>query len=357
MACRKENSSPTQPRTSLIYLPNDVLSDLIVLLDPIAAIALSQTSRDLRAFVAPTRQHFLQRLLALELLPEHNGGGLVPLLAPRRYKIDPSWDDADAWASMRYACAGCMKLLSHSRFDNHSILSLAMRKPPPGSDQANALIEWQPPDRRASFIADPKAHWSHIHAIRAHAKQQEKRWRCQYAEAPVWPEDLISAAESHVSGIHRDRRLCIECRFHRGDWRRTNALSKLVPVQGFPIIRSRQLPFATVLDRFFPGFFEPLPIALRPRLTLVYRMNATVRFFALYASRCPGCSKWYEISGFRGGDESNLLDIITGEPLKMRTSEPLLCNRCYCQRHGRAQLERALINAVHATAEFDRSQA
>ncbi|KAK1835315.1 hypothetical protein QBC39DRAFT_430916 [Podospora conica] len=65
----------------LLSMPFEVLCAIVLLLDPISLIAASQTSRALRTFINPTRHDFIQRLLALKLLPE--SGGIVPLLRRR----------------------------------------------------------------------------------------------------------------------------------------------------------------------------------------------------------------------------------------------------------------------------------
>ena len=59
--------------TSLEQLPIEHLGHIVRLLDPIELISISQTSSRMRTFVKPSRAHFVERLLARELLPELGG--------------------------------------------------------------------------------------------------------------------------------------------------------------------------------------------------------------------------------------------------------------------------------------------
>jgi hypothetical protein len=74
-------------------MPVEVLCAIFVLLDPISIIATSQTSRALRAIIDPTRHECIQRLLALELLPEY--GGIAPSFRFRDSSIVPPTDNPD----------------------------------------------------------------------------------------------------------------------------------------------------------------------------------------------------------------------------------------------------------------------
>ncbi|KAK3952972.1 hypothetical protein QBC32DRAFT_184242, partial [Pseudoneurospora amorphoporcata] len=120
-------------------VPLDILLVILGYVDPISLINLAQTCQVLRATIRPTRANLLQRLLALELIPEY--GGIVPLIRSRTIQVSPPMSSKD-WQSNKYACGGCLKLLPHTRFDNHNILRLDLRKPPSGSKEANRLADW-----------------------------------------------------------------------------------------------------------------------------------------------------------------------------------------------------------------------
>jgi len=122
-------------------MPVEVLYAIFVLLDHISIIAASQTSRALRTIIDPTRHDFVQRLLALELLPEY--GGIAPRFRSRNSSVIPPTDNLK-WRRIKYAYSLCLQLRSHMYFDNHSVLRLQLRKQPPGSREATKFTTWEP---------------------------------------------------------------------------------------------------------------------------------------------------------------------------------------------------------------------
>ncbi|KAJ6526756.1 hypothetical protein B0H19DRAFT_1196927 [Mycena capillaripes] len=126
---------------SLLSLPIELLCAIVRLLDPIGLISLSQSSRIFRALIQPSKEDFVQRLLALELDPHL--GGIVRFRSSDN-NLTPPWDDAEAWKAIRFACVGCMKLLPHTRFSNQNLLQLRRRKPPSGSREADRITDWEP---------------------------------------------------------------------------------------------------------------------------------------------------------------------------------------------------------------------
>ena len=110
---------PLSSSTTIIpaSLPPEILYIIFPLLDPIALISLSQSSRCSRRLIDPQRCHFVRRLLIL----------------------DPLFEDAAARSSIRHACSGCMRIRGYLHFGNRSILGLFLQKPPPGSRAASQL--------------------------------------------------------------------------------------------------------------------------------------------------------------------------------------------------------------------------
>uniref|UniRef100_A0A0B7KK73 F-box domain-containing protein n=1 Tax=Bionectria ochroleuca TaxID=29856 RepID=A0A0B7KK73_BIOOC len=111
----------TQP-ASLQSLSVELQRFIIRLLDPIGLFSLSQASRYFRRTINPTRAEQIERFLALECLPEY-GGDRPAILPLDRDQIvaGPDWN-TDSWQQSRWACAFCLRLLSHTHFDNHFLL-------------------------------------------------------------------------------------------------------------------------------------------------------------------------------------------------------------------------------------------
>lgn len=70
-----------------------------------------------------------------------------------------------------------------------------------------------------------------------------------------------------------------------------------------PIVTSRRIEAANVLDRFLPGIsdlFKTRPPFDAPIFT-IYRQPARYRLWTLYMIRCPGCAQWKESRKFMFG--------------------------------------------------------
>ncbi|KAK3998216.1 hypothetical protein QBC44DRAFT_386574 [Cladorrhinum sp. PSN332] len=183
----------------LCLLPPELLCLIIWHLDPIALIALSQTSKASRAIIKPTSHDFKKRLLALELLP--NFCGLAPVHSPRG--IYPSvLIELEEWRKLRHACCGCIKLPPHYMFDQRAMRKVTFRKPSPGSVEANRMLrtDWEP--------LSHAARWRRIHD-RGRAERintEVERMQCATAEEE----------ERYMSGTSRQKRRCNECKFKQG---------------------------------------------------------------------------------------------------------------------------------------------
>jgi hypothetical protein len=367
-------------KSPLFSMPVEVLCAIVVLLDPISLIAASQTSRALRTFIEPTRHDFIQRLLALELLPE--SGGIVPLLRARDSAITPPMGSPE-WRRNKYACSLCLKLRSHTWFDNHSILRLRLRKPPPGSPEATKLTTWEPFD-----VRDPATRWKRAQRRAAEEKERLVSERATYhryctgADFPTstlvkynpfrinWNFDFGPAdkhaedVEKALCGTERDKRACNHCRHQRGDWSHPGlALGR----PDAPIVKSRQVPFPHLFERHFPGFLDflyklnPDP-ALSPPKTHArhfknYNLNHRHDMWTQYTAYCGSCLQWQEVAGF--GYYTYYMKEVPMVPLDRPKHQPPIpwptsCNQCSQKEDPSAFTQRASGAAIQvANAALD----
>ncbi|KAK8064999.1 hypothetical protein PG997_011746 [Apiospora hydei] len=361
-------------------LPVELWCSIFRLLDPVGLIAASQACPEFRRIIKPGRVHCVERLLALECQAEH--GGPVPIFRPRDYELEPAWEDA-AWTRMRWACAGCMRLLPDAAFDNHSLLRLGYRKPAPGTPGSRAVTSWDP-----SANGLPHRQWRGENRDKTRAR--EKQVRKQYGIAHTWnwgiPKDsqdplqrlmsfqdaglaefrhcgleyfqcmdieeerdmfdrAATAIEAERMGHRRHLRRCNECRWRRGEmkvhrlptgdvgWRHSGPN---VGTADVPIVRSRQVLLPSALDRWFPGWSSVF-------------LNGP---WTLYMVRCPDCARWQELRAFRCGDvfhkwqptatREAAFENWDGERITDKYIDGLTCNACFRAKHGDERLAREL---------------
>ncbi|KAJ6553209.1 hypothetical protein B0H19DRAFT_1155952 [Mycena capillaripes] len=232
-----------------------------------------------------------------------------------------------------------MSLLPHTRFSNQNLLRLRMRKPPPGSCEAErALItEWAP-----LAGADAKT--------RGLRMQERTRRQKEAEDSALRLErggERDARVEAVLAGTHRARRRCNECRFRRGDFvgytpdNRASQGNRAVP-----LVRSRQCEFAPVsmVGRYFPGLRPALPLEDAPTL-LKYRMDARTEFHQLWQVRCPTCAVWQELGAFR-----------TWGAYPASTPD-MHCNRCFAAMHGHVRLGEELRVWLGAMLDIEARQA
>jgi len=304
-AVDKMATATPKPMT-LEQLPVDVMFVLISHLDPVSLISISQTSQSFRDLINPQRYHFVQRLLALELDPQI--GGITPRFRDGDdQKLTPPAHD-EAWNDNLYACSNCLKLRLHTLFDNNAILRLRFRKPPRGSHEWNRMqrTEWAPLrgglnyKHRAMLFQEDKEKREAIRARYSQASAEYLQAQNQAGFDRVdrgHVDELADEVESYLVGTERHKRLCLDCRFARGDFNRPTKRGLGTPEQ--PIVRSRLLRIPTDgFSRLFPGLLPPLdkwPIVFR-----VYHMNRRSKVIPMYAARCRGCHIWQDFyCGFR----------------------------------------------------------
>jgi hypothetical protein len=322
-------------------LPTEILCAIIRLVDPIALISLSQSSRALRAFIQPSGDDFVQRILVLELDPTL--GGIVRFRS-RDNNLTPPWDDAEAWKTIRFACVGCMKLLPHTRFSNQNLLQLRRRKPPPGSREATRITDWEP-------LAGGDAKARGLRLQERTQREKEDRAAVRIDLEHTSEGEVDARAEVLLGGMHRTRRRCNECRFRRGEFARHTRAN--VGTAAVPVLKSRRLGFTCALDRYFPGLLPEVPLEMAPVLSRVYNDDVRTELFTLYHVRCPGCAVWQELGAFRVGlPYAHATPLLMLEERRRHLQQAeglfttLLCNRCMFTRHGRARLAEELAGFV-----------
>ncbi|KAL2152824.1 hypothetical protein VTH82DRAFT_3979 [Thermothelomyces myriococcoides] len=321
-----------------VDIPVEVVELIVKQLDPITLISLSQTSRWWRAFINPTRHDFEQRLLALELTPEHSG--LVPVFDEISQKLSPPWE-SDEWRTARYACCGCMKLLSHMMFDNVAILRRPYRKPSPGSVEAQkmAVTDWE--------RLEPAARWRRIRERAAHEEEERERWRKvvrrrHERQAPnhhhhpfaLLPRSLDldsdEKAMRHLVGTARHKRRCVECLYQSGATPyRGSLVYDYIRRTSVPAFRSRHLRFRLSIERMYPGLVRP-PWPL-PREWRALRRAVHGTYYALSVIRCPSCQTWQEYAAFRQVLRRHHMSWFNEECL-------ILCDRCHLETYGNPDL-------------------
>jgi hypothetical protein len=370
-------------------LPEELLVAIFRLLDPIGLISIHQTSTRFRAIIQPDRALFLERLLELECKKEI--GGVTPIFHARTTSIEPDFRSKE-WLSMHWACSICLRLLPHIAFDNHSILRLRYRKPLPGSPAAasSSVTSWEPVGRQRfkPRQSDDAAQDKQVrHRYDLAVKQRQPRWPQQtlndtlaifqnsgmitfeglsleeYRCITIEEEQSLLDHEMRLielerCGYKRHLRKCNECRFQRGE---TLPLPKGYGgppnqrVVTFPIVRSRTLPFMTVMDRLFPGFSVTFN-AKQPRRKIPslislgpVTMDVTSRVrWNTYMARCPICLRWQELRAFR-------LCGMHREWVVQRIPQSLLdtasCNHCLAREQGREKLAWALTECLRKCFE------
>ncbi|KAK4139560.1 uncharacterized protein C8A04DRAFT_32948 [Dichotomopilus funicola] len=307
-------------------LPVELCGDVVRSLDPISLIALSQTSRSWRALIQPTRRDFQQRLLALELTPEH--GGIVP-----RFDLDiqasiPAYT-SDAWEANKYACCGCMKLRTHMLFNNHAILRESYRKPTPDCVEATrmAVTEWEP--------LDPAARWVRIQERtakmfeeRARRVQAARQHRAAVAQnAANHPFVLVTVPDNGSEarlrqwsvGISRLKRRCIDC------LRQRSRSAK-------EIVISRDIFIPAFQDQTYPDLIGRTSSHDSPKAWRAVAESTTIRHVNLYVIYCKSCQIWqlsgaFRTSMLRHGSHNVPLDGVD-----------LVCNHCHLRIHNDVDL-------------------
>ena len=379
---------------SLSLLPTEIQCSIVRLLDPVSLISISQTCTHFRRLVSPSKRHLIERLLALETILQH--GGESPLFNPCENTLQPGPNDPE-WASIRWACTDCLRLLSDAHFDDHSILKLAYRKPtavssvhelPPTTwEPVGAIRLRRKTESEEALLSDKKLRQRYLICVTA------GRGTAPQHEVPMFNrldvlqdcgmegfQDLTEeefrdmtlqekteilqrnarAIENERAGYRRRLRACNECRY-----RRRKIHPKFPGYDGtarMPIVPSRQILFRTHLDRWFPGLSDILETQrpeVNPVLFRIYRVDPRDQPISTYMARCPQCERWRELRAFRIGgmyqhwkpamatEEEDASVTWDGKEITQPLLDEASCNACFASTNGREELGRVLLDWVN----------
>ncbi|CAG9986423.1 unnamed protein product [Clonostachys byssicola] len=395
-----DDEQPSGPNM-LSAMPAELVHQVIPELDPVSLINLSQASHGFRDIIKPSREDFVDRLLALECTEEYGGAEtfihrrvwrppseMHMHYSPERY---PSADDTK-WETQRFACGGCLKLLPHYQFDNRSIQHEPFRKPMFGTPSADIPTTWKPNLRGT----DRK----HISGLR---RAQRKELRLVESELPEGDpvllqytaafkalgldfkrelnSRLVRGVDEFVVNAHgrpvttvnprtvtkmlteisrrgqkRRNRRCIECLFQK-----QRDLCKAPPSIGDrtpPMKRSRHVRCGSALRRYFPGYSEiygrqspPIPSLRMPSFVRFVRFQ---EMWKMVMIRCSGCEVWQEMRAFRlsgsllgcafeiSADSWEGMIEWDAEIMEQESLGESVCNRCFANKHGTDLLKQVL---------------
>ncbi|RYP71655.1 hypothetical protein DL769_004649 [Monosporascus sp. CRB-8-3] len=400
----------TTSAPSLDTLPTEVQCSIFRLLGPVGLISASQTCKSFRGIINPERRHFVERLLALECLEEH--GGPSAIFRARDNALQPNWDD-EKWESMRWACTGCLRLLPHRHFDNHSLLRLGYRKPVIGSPAVLTPSSREPSGKIISDAARKRRrdaerrelkmlkrryaiattlNWGQPrqgHSLGARLRTFHEAGMEEFLNMSLEEFEKLNTFEEAAlldrvawsverlrRGFKRRLRKCNECRFQQGSLRSHTETSRSVQHQTrvnlgtktVPIVISRRLTFGTYLERYFPTACAelglPKPDCGDAPVFTIYRHGAHERFFTIYMIRCPQCARWLEMRAYRCGGRwpkwwpacrhrwGTQFKNWDKTPVNEEFINSMRCNSCYAAEHGEDKLSQTLAEWFHLLADI-----
>ncbi|KAH6886946.1 hypothetical protein B0T10DRAFT_490523 [Thelonectria olida] len=389
----------TPRKMSLDLLPTELQCSIVRLLEPISLISISQTNTHFRHLVNPQKKHFVERLLALESLVDYGGETLV--FRSRDNQLTPNWMD-ERWDAMRWACTDCLRLLPHRCFDNHSILRLRYRKPIPGSPAADLVTTWEPVESSSSsrirrqklpfkdsFTSEKRLRRRYLFSVTSEeffffspgghslrSTMLEKYQECgmagfeelsphQFGE--LTPQKMLQMMDDNALAVELERcgnkrrfRRCNECRYLGGQLEPGLNNEHYGTLQ-VPIVKSRQIMFGSMIERYFPGIWDYLLADQHLSKEPLFRIRRRAQHqqpWAMYMVRCPRCAGWKELREFRIGGTFHLWAPIL-IPNSQRAymnwddremSESLLdesrCNACVAKIHDRNVLGQMLLSWI-----------
>ncbi|KAN0099038.1 hypothetical protein V8E51_014701 [Hyaloscypha variabilis] len=319
----------------MISLTIDIQVLILPFLTSTSLISLSQTSQHFRQLIDPQRKDFVNRLLELECTPEC--GGEVTINEHAKIVIP--------LGTVSYACTNCLKIIPHTDFDNHALLRLRFRKPPPESRVSQQLCGWMSGDAKAQGLK----------------RQIDLRndtlsnWMSQNSSSGIPASKLL---ELYKIGSARNRRICNECKFITGFWSRNAGIlsqswrgkhrNSNIGTAAVPVVKGRQRRCHDSTERYFPGLFPIAADSEYPWRWKIYR-EENCDWWTLWSVRCPGCATWQERAEFRNGGAYGV-KATPADPDEWRQPgwdgphfEEWRCNRCFATSLGKEQLGRELL--------------
>ena len=329
----------------MISLPIDIQVLILPFLTSTSLISLSQTNQHFRQLIDPQRKQFVNRLLELECLPEY--GGEVTINEHAKIII-PS-------GTVSYACTHCLKIIPHTRFDNHALLRLRFRKPPPESRASQQLCGWVSGDAKAQGLKK-----------QADLRNDTLRnWIWQNSSSGIPESKLL---EFYKIGTTRNRRICNECKFITGFWSRNAGIrsqswrgkhrNSNIGTARVPVVKGRQRRCHDSTERYFWSLFPIAADAEYPWRWKIYR-EENCDWWTLWSIRCPGCAMWQERAAFRKGCGYGV-KATPADPDEWRQAcwdgphfEEWRCNRCFATSVGNDELGRQLLAFWKRLVDFE----
>ncbi|KAG9254016.1 uncharacterized protein F5Z01DRAFT_750475 [Emericellopsis atlantica] len=372
--------------SALESLPVEIQWKIFGLLDPIGLIAASQTSKTLREQIRPQRCHFQERLLAVECLLEYHAGCTFSTAknTPSPWWTSPEWDQA------RFACGACLKLRRHTSFQHKYIAQLRFKKPYLGSPPTLMRTSWTPSNRGKSWgraqwqrdkqndaLAPPlwkkRLRWATGVWLAAYNLAYREDRRQTHLESVLtltelgshampeqgieaWPEittsDIgevmqkeIARIEYQYAGYDRAQRLCNSCYLTKHGSKDAGP-----PTNLFSELKSRKLPYATAIERWFPGLIgrgasdgsSIFPDGPRHRRRISRLTIGTSATWDLKHKLCQMCHIPKEIRSFAHSSvDVRSLNSPAGGEIVDRTH--VTCHQCIAKEEGgREQLSELL---------------
>ncbi|KAG5757950.1 hypothetical protein H9Q72_013913 [Fusarium xylarioides] len=368
-------------KASLGTLPGELKQMIARFVDPIGLISLRQTNRHFRRLIQVQERQYIERLLALECVPEHGG----PPALFTHWHQDPAWYDRNL-PDTRWACTGCMRLRPYYRFQHKFLSEVIWRKPIHGSPGTNVVTSWEPTQRAMAGAAQPTPSaddgrsiqaryeaivgdvfqhppWSplalnHIQQLGDITGLTVRKLRRMIRYNPEKLHRLLRLSmttmeNSGVFGSDRYFRKCIECQYKSHVFNDATIASDndLYGTERFPIISIGNYSIASPLDRYFPGVLEILQQG-RPR---AHFYDGYPKLWPIWVARCPPCAKWKELRSFRigaGGLPGRELE--SWEPAIGRVTwdgviltqdvfKKGCCNECFIRQNTRIALSEYLV--------------
>jgi len=328
----------------MISFPVEIQLLILPLLTPSSLISLSQTSQYFRQLIDPQKKHFVNQLLEQECLPKY--GGEVTINPQAKLIIPPG--------TVSYACTHCLKIIPHTHFDNHALLRLRFRKPPPEARATQNICGWTSGNAKTQGL------------MRQAGLRNDtlRSWVKQNSSSGIPESKLV---ELYKIGTSRNRRMCNECKFMTGffsrnigvkyEWR-VKHRNTSVGTAMVPVVKGRQRRCHDSTERYFYGLFPVASDTEYPWRYKNYR-EENCDWWTLWSIRCPGCAIWQERAAFRKGNGYGVKATPADSDEWRQVGwdgphfEDWRCNRCLVTSAGKEELGNQLLAFWKRLAGFE----